>query len=92
MGKGNNHAGRGRRSHPPAPSRPIAIPRFNGSGNFNHGKDRRGLMGVVCWGVFLQNFVLGFGIVVVCGFVVCSDFCCVVCVFTMGVDWIWWRC
>ena len=25
MGKGNNHAGRGRRSHPPAPPRPIAI-------------------------------------------------------------------
>ena len=25
-GKGNNHAGRGRRSHPPAPPRPIAIP------------------------------------------------------------------
>ena len=29
MGKGNNHAGRGRRSHPPAPPRPIAIPGWN---------------------------------------------------------------
>ena len=27
MGKGNNHAGQGWRSHPPAPPHPIAIPR-----------------------------------------------------------------
>ena len=29
MGKGNNHAGWGRRSHPSAPFRPIAIPKWN---------------------------------------------------------------
>ena len=28
MGKGNNHVGRGRRSHPLAPPRPIAIPNW----------------------------------------------------------------
>ena len=45
---------------------------FDGSGNFNHDKDQHGLMGVVCWGVFLQIFVLGF-----------RDCCCmwVCCVF-----------
>ena len=31
MGKGNNHVGRGRRSHPSAPPCPIAIPNVGGS-------------------------------------------------------------
>ena len=35
MGKGNNHAGRGRRSHPPAPPRPIAIPDWNPQQHIN---------------------------------------------------------
>ena len=71
---------------------------FHDNGNFNHDKDRHGLMGVVCWGFFSKFLFWVFGLLLYVG-LLCVQIFVVLYVFLPWVligfgdnaKWVWWR-
>ena len=56
-----------------------------------HNKDRRGLVVGLPWIVYGFSIGCMVGLLwIVCGFAMGLGFCCVVYVFAVVVDWVWW--